>query len=49
MNIFLLFVVGLIFLTCLYGLTQVYVSSWVLILGLMFSSFVIGWAFGEGL
>jgi hypothetical protein len=49
MNIFLLFVVGLIFLTCLYGLTQTYVSSWLLILGLMFSSFVIGWVFGEGL
>jgi len=46
MNLLLLFMVGLIFLTCLYGLSQVFVSSWILIVGLIFSSFVIGLIFG---
>lgn len=42
MNLILLFMVGLIFLTCLYGLTQMYVASWILVIGLIFSSFIIG-------
>jgi len=48
MTLLLLFIVGLIFLTCLYALTQVYISSWILIIGLVFSSFVIGVIMGEG-
>jgi len=46
MNPFLLFIVGLIFLTCLYGMSQAYAVSWILVIGLVFSSFVIGLIFG---
>lgn len=42
MNLLLLFIVGLIFLTCMYGLTQMYVASWILVIGLVFSSFIMG-------
>ena len=42
MDLVLLFIVGLIFLTCFYGLTMTYVASWILVIGLVFSSFVLG-------
>ena len=47
MNKLLLFMVGTIFLTCLYGISQAYVYSWILLIGLIFSSFVIGLIMGE--
>jgi hypothetical protein len=46
MNSLLLFIMGLIFLTCLYGISQNYVASWILVIGLIFSSFVVGLIFG---
>lgn len=46
MNMFLLFIVGLIFLTCLCGVSQMYAVNWLLVIGLVFSSFVIGLIFG---
>ena len=46
MNLLLVFIIGFIFLTCLYGLSQMYVSSWILVIGLIFSSFVIGLIMG---
>jgi len=46
MNLIILFMTGLIFLTSLYELSQTYVSSWILIIGLVFSSITIGYIFG---
>lgn len=46
MNLLLLFVIGLILITCLYGLWLGYVSSWFLIIGLASSSFVMGLLIG---
>lgn len=47
MNLFLLFISGFIFLTCFYGQTQQYSASWILIGGMVFSAFVIGYIFNE--
>ena len=49
MNLLLIFVIGFIFLTCLYGLSQMYVSSWILLLGIIFSSIAIGFILGSEL
>ena len=49
MSELIFFVVGLIFITSLYGLWIGYVSSWFLVLGLIFSSFVLGLVIGERL
>lgn len=43
----LLFIMGLIFLTCLYGLSQQYAVNWILIIGVVFSTAVITWIMGE--
>lgn len=47
MNMFLLFIVGLIFLTCFYGQSQLYAVNWFLIFGMVFSAVVITWIMGE--
>jgi hypothetical protein len=41
MNMFLLFIMGLIFLTCFYGQTNIYAVNWFLVFGMVFSSIVI--------
>jgi hypothetical protein len=41
MNLFLMFISGLIFLTCFYGQSQVYAVNWFLIFGMVFASVVI--------
>ena len=48
MNLFLLFISGLIFLTCLYGLSQMYAVNWILIIGVVLSTAVITWIMGDG-
>lgn len=47
MNLLLLFMVGLVFLTSLYGMSQAYAVNWLFVIGLIFSSFVIGLILGE--
>jgi 1,4-dihydroxy-2-naphthoate octaprenyltransferase len=47
MNLFLLFMGGLIFLTCFYGQTQAYAANWFLIFGMVFSTAVITWIMTE--
>jgi len=47
MNLFLLFVSGMIFLTCFYGQSQQYQASWFLIFGMIFSAVVITYIMGE--
>lgn len=47
MNMFLLFIAGLIFLTCFYGLSQSYAVNWFLVFGMVFSAVVITWIMGE--
>ena len=47
MNMFLLFISGLIFLTCFYGQSQLYSVNWFLVFGMVFSSVVITWIMGE--
>jgi len=49
MNLFLLFIMGLIFLTCFYGQTQQYAVSWILVFGMLFSAVVITLIFKEDL
>ena len=44
---FLLFISGLIFLTCFYGQSQLYSVNWFLVFGMVFSSVVITWIMGE--
>jgi membrane-bound metal-dependent hydrolase YbcI (DUF457 family) len=41
MNLFLTFIMGLIFLTCLYGQANQYAVSWLLVFGMVFSSIVL--------
>ena len=47
MNMFLLFIAGMIFLTCFYGQSQLYAVNWFLVFGMVFSSVVITWIIGE--
>jgi len=47
MNLFLLFLSGLIFLTCFYGQTQLYAVNWFLIAGMLFATIVITLIFTE--
>jgi hypothetical protein len=47
MNMFLLFIVGMIFLTCFYGQAQIFAANWFLIFGMVFSAVVITWIMGE--
>jgi hypothetical protein len=47
MNLFLLFLAGLIFLTCFYGQTQIYGVNWFLIFGMLFATIVITLIFTE--
>ena len=47
MNMFLLFIAGMIFLTCFYGQSQLYAVNWFLVFGMVFSSVVITWIMGE--
>jgi hypothetical protein len=49
MNLFLLFMSGLIFLTCFYGQTQLFSVNWFLIFGMVFSTAVSTWIMGEGI
>jgi len=41
MNLLLLFIVGMIFLTCFYGQSQLYAVNWFLIFGMLFAAVVI--------
>jgi len=47
MNQLLFFMSGLIFLTCLYDISQQYAVNWFLIIGIVFSTAVITWIIGE--
>ena len=47
MNMFLLFIMGMIFLTCFYGQSQAFAANWFLIFGMVFSTAVIVWIMGE--
>jgi hypothetical protein len=47
MNLFLLFIAGLIFLTSFYGQSQQYQANWFLIFGMVFSASLITWIMGE--
>jgi len=46
MNLFLLWIMGFIFLSCFYGQSQVYGVNWFLVFGMVFSSAVITWVMG---
>lgn len=48
MNMFLLWIMGLIFLTCMYGQSALYAVNWFLVFGMVFSSVVITWIITEG-
>jgi hypothetical protein len=41
MNLLLTFIMGFIFLTCLYGQANQYAVSWLLVFGMVFSSIVL--------
>lgn len=41
MNLFLLFICGLIFLTCFYGQSQLFAVNWFLVFGMLFAAVVI--------
>jgi hypothetical protein len=47
MNMFLLFIAGLIFLTCFYGQSQLFAVNWFLIFGMLFAAVVITLIFTE--
>ena len=47
MNLLLLFIVGMIFLTCFYGQSQLYAVNWFLIFGMLFAAVVITLIFTE--
>ena len=47
MNLLLLFISGLIFLTCFYGQSQLFAVNWFLIFGMIFSAVVISHILGE--
>jgi hypothetical protein len=47
MNLFLLWINGLIFLTCFYGQVNQYGVNWFLVSGMVFSAVVITWIMGE--
>jgi len=47
MNLFLLFIAGLIFLTCFYGQSQAFAANWFLIFGMVFAAIVITYIMGE--
>jgi len=49
MNLLLLFITGLIFLTCFYGQSQQYAVNWFLVFGMLFSAVVITLIMGEDL
>jgi len=40
MNLFLMFISGLIFLTCFYGQAQMFGANWFLIFGMVFAGVV---------
>lgn len=48
MNMLLLWITGLIFLTCFYGQSQLFAANWFLIGGMVFSAAVITWIITEG-
>jgi hypothetical protein len=43
MNMLLLWISGLIFLTCFYGFAQTFSPPWILLFGMVFSAVVITW------
>ena len=43
MNLLLLWVMGLIFLTCFYGQANQYAVSWFFVFGMVFSAVVLTW------
>jgi RsiW-degrading membrane proteinase PrsW (M82 family) len=47
MNKMLLFIYGLIFLTCFYGQSQLYAVNWFLVVGMLFSGVMITLLIGE--
>ena len=47
MNLFLVWIMGLIFLTCFYGQTNLYAVNWFLVFGMVFSAVVITWIIME--
>jgi hypothetical protein len=47
MNLFLIFINGLIFLTCFYAQAQLLSVNWFLIFGMVFSTAVTTWTLGE--
>lgn len=47
MNLFLLWINGLIFLTCFYGQANTYAVNWFLVFGMVFSAVVITYLIGE--
>ena len=48
MNLFLVFINGMIFLTCFYGQSQQYAVNWFLVGGMVFSAVIITLIMGEG-
>ena len=48
MNLFLIFINGLIFLTCFYGQANQYAVNWFFVGGMVFSAVVLTWIVGEG-
>jgi hypothetical protein len=47
MNLFLIFINGLIFLTCFYGQAHQYTVNWFLVFSMVFSAVVITWLLGD--
>jgi hypothetical protein len=47
MNLMLVFINGVIFLTCFYGQSQLYAVNWFLIFGMLSSAVVITYILGE--
>jgi len=49
MNLFLLFINGLIFLTCFYGQSQQFAVNWFLVFGMVASAIVITLIMGDAI
>jgi len=47
MNLFLLWISGLIFLTCFYGQANQYAVNWIFVFGMVFSAMVLTYIVGE--
>jgi hypothetical protein len=48
MNLLLIFINGLIYLTCFYGQINQHTVNWFLVFGMVFSAVVITWLLGDG-